>query len=165
MIKQIPAFVLIVILLLSFFTGVAESRQAWRRFSFDGKEFREGADLSEASVYVREGYLPVMQMGNEAIPADPLPAGTGGLVVFCYKEVAGGKLQSHGGYAPLAGTSVDITKDGRTMAIRSDMNGYSILALPAGGYEVRVQGVMRRLRVEKGQTALVTIRAGKRMTD
>ena len=86
-------------------------------------------------------------------------------MIFCYRESAGGKLESQGGYAPLAGVAVEITTGGRTITIRSDMNGYSILALPAGGYEVRVQGVMRHVQVGKGRTALVTIRAGKRMAD
>lgn len=166
MLRQTLAFLLIAAFLLIPSSGGAdENAQAWRKYFFDGKEFREGAALSGAQVMVREGCLPVMLAEKEAVREDRLPAGTGGLVLLCYIESAGGKLQSHSGYAPLAGAAIEITGNGRTMAIRSDREGYSVLALPPGEYEVQVRALVKRVKIEKGKTAFVAVRAGKRMVD
>jgi hypothetical protein len=165
MIKQAFASLFIAVLLLIPSSGEGNNTHSWRKCFFDGKEFREGAALSGTSVYFRDGYLPIIRTGREALREYTLPAGTGGLVVFCYIESAGGKLQSHSGYAPLAGAAVEIRNGGRTMVVRSDMEGYSILALPAGECEVLVQGIIKNVRIEKGKTAFVLVRAGKRMVD
>ena len=43
--------------------------------------------------------------------------------------------------------------------------GYSVIALPAGEYELRLRGVGRKVRVETGKTTFVMIRTGKRTVD
>ena len=86
-------------------------------------------------------------------------------MVFCHIQSAGGKMQNHGGYIPLAGAAVEIRNGDRMMALRADANGYFVIALPAGEYELRLQGVRRKMRVETGKTTFVTVRTGKRMVD
>lgn len=165
MIKHALAFLLIGAVMLRPSYGAGDGMPSWQKCFFDGKEFREGTASSGASVYWREGYLPVIQTRDEALREDRLPPGTGGVVVLCYIQIAGGKLQSHGGYVPLVGAVIEISNGERMMAIRSDGEGYSVLALPAGEYEMRVQGFTRKVRVEKDKTTFLRVRAGKRMVD
>ena len=165
MVKQTLALFLMAVVLLRPSYGEGSSMQSWKKYFFDGQEFREGALSSGPSVYQRDGYLPMIQTGNDALREDKLPPGTGGVVVFCYRQSAGGKLQNHGGYIPLTGAAVEISNGDRIMALRTDADGYFVIALPAGEYELRLQGVRRKLRVETGKTAFVTVRTGKRMVD
>jgi hypothetical protein len=51
------------------------------------------------------------------------------------------------------------------MALRTDTEGYFVIALLAGEYELRLQGVRRKVRVETGKTTFVTVRTGRRMVD
>jgi hypothetical protein len=146
--------------------GGGEVMQSWNKYFFDGKEFREGGiALPGAAVYQREGYLPVILSGNQTVPADKLPPGTGALVIFCYVQIAGGKVQNQSGYVPFPGIALEIMSAPRTLVLRSDGEGFAIIALPAGSYEVGVQGLMRTVRLEPGKTAFMAIRAGKRMVD
>lgn len=164
-IKHGFAFLLLAFALLNPFHGAAEIMQPWEKYFFDGQEFREGVAPSGATVYQREGYLPAILTGNQTIPEDRLPPGTGGLVILCYVQIAGGKLQDQSGYIPLAGIAMEIISERRTVILRSDGEGYAIIALPAGSYEVRVKGVTKTIRFEQGKTAFMAIRAGKRMMD
>jgi hypothetical protein len=68
-------------------------------------------------------------------------------------------------YIPLAGTAVEIRNGDRITGLRTDAEGYSVIALPAGDYELNLQGVGRKVRVETGKTNFVMIRTGKRMVD
>lgn len=165
MVKQTAALFLMAVVLLRPSCGEGSGMQSWKKYFFDGQEFREGALSSGLSVYQRDGYLPMIQTGNEAPREDKLPPGTGGAVVFCHIQSAGGKMQNHGGYIPLAGAAVEIRNGDRMMALRADANGYFVIALPAGEYELRLQGVRRKMRVETGKTTFVTVRTGKRMVD
>jgi len=165
MVKQTAALFLMAVVLLRPSCGEGSGMQSWKKYFFDGQEFREGALSSGLSVYQRDGFLPMIQTGNEAPREDKLPPGTGGAVVFCHIQSAGGKLQNHGGYIPLAGAAVEIRNGDRMMALRADANGYFVIALPAGEYELRLQGVRRKMRVETGKTTFVTVRTGKRMVD
>lgn len=165
MIKQIIALFLMAVLLMRPSYGEGNSLQFWKKYFFDGQEFREGFIFSGLSVYQRDGYLPVIQTGNEAPREDKLPPGTGGVVVFCYIQSAGGKLKNQGGYIPLAGVAVEIGNGDWMMALRIDEEGYSVIALPAGEYELKLQGFGRKVRVETGKTTFVMIRTGKRMVD
>ncbi len=167
MIAQTFALLLITALPLCASTGTGAGLPSWNKYYFDGQEFREGTAAAGRSVYRRAGYVPVLKRGDEQPREDKLPPGTGGLIVLCYIQTAGGKLQDHSGYLPLAGAAVEIREEKRILTIRTDEEGYLALALPAGKYDVRVQGLglTRKVRIEKGKTALVAIRAGKRMVD
>lgn len=165
MVKPVLALFLMAVVLLRPSYGEGNSMQSWKKYFFDGQEFREGATSSRPSVYERDGYFPLIQTGNETLREDKLPPGTGGVVVFCYIQSAGGKLQDHGGYIPFVGAAVEIRNGDRIMALRTDAEGYFVIVLPAGEYELRLQGVRRKVRVETGKTAFVTVRTGKRMVD
>lgn len=145
--------------------GTASDASSWQPYFFDGKEFRAGVAVLGPSAYKKEGYLPVIKASDEADREDRLPVGTGGIVIFCYLQQAGGKLQSRVGYAPVPGTAVEIRNDKRLMAIRSDGEGYAVLALPPGEYNVQVRGFCGKMRVEKDKTVFLPIRTGKRMID
>lgn len=145
--------------------GTADSLPSWQKYFFDGKEFRQGDSPSGPAVYAKEGYIPVTKAKDEAFPEDKLPSGTGGVVVLGYIQVAGGKLQNHSGYLPLAGAAIEIKGAKRIMTIRSDGEGYAVLALPAGKYDLQIRGLTKGMQVEEGKTIFVTIRAGKRMVD
>lgn len=164
-IKNGLAFLFFAFVLINPGHGVGDITQPWEKYFFDGKEFREGLAPSGATVYKREGYLPAILTGNQTIPEDKFPPGIGGLVIFCYIQTAGGKLQNHSGYVPVTGIAIEIINERRTAILRSDGDGYAIIALPAGSYDVRVKGVTRTVRFEQGKTAFMAIRAGKRMVD
>lgn len=165
MIKQAIVFLLIAAVVLRPSHGMAEGARSWQEYFFDGKEFREGASSLLSSVYIKDGYVPVIKTESVPLPEDRLPAGTGALVIFCYVQTTGGKLQSHSGYVPMAGAAIEIRNSERTMATRSDGKGYFVLALPAGQYDIQVRGFTRKALVEKGKTVFVMIRAGKGMVD
>lgn len=158
-------FLLMGIVLLRPLDGGADGMRSWRNYFFDGAAFQEGLAEAGPSVYTQEGYLPLVKTKDEPLREDKLPVGTGGLVVVCYLQSAGGKLQSHNGYIPVAGAVIEIKSGARMMAMRSNGDGYAVLALPAGKYDIQVQGFTQRTRVEKGKTIFVAIRTGKRMVD
>lgn len=137
----------------------------WQAYYFDGQEFRAGVAALGPSVYSKEGYLPVLKATDAAGREDKLPAGTGGVVLFSYLQCAGGKLQSHAGYVPLPGTAIEIRSGKWLMTIRSDGDGYAVLALPSGQYDIRVRGFGGKVQVEKDKTVFLPLRAGKRMID
>ena len=139
--------------------------RSWQNHVFDGAAFHEGIAESGPSIYTKEGYLPLIRMKDEALREERLPSETGGVVVLCYVQSAGGKLKNHSGYIPLAGAVIEIRNGGRIMAMRSNGAGYAVLALPAGKYDIQVQGFTQKALVEKGKTTFVAIRMGKRMVD
>jgi len=145
--------------------GGAEGIRSWRNYFFDGAAFQEGMAESGPSVYTKEGYFPSVRMKEEPLREEKLPPGTGGLVVLGYIQSAGGKLQNQSGSIPLASAVIEIRNGGRTMALRSNGDGYALLALPAGKYDIQIQGFTQKALVEKGKTTFMAIRAGKRMVD
>ena len=157
--------VLVLPVLLSVFLCSPSARAeapGYRSLLFDGQSFRESR--AEGAVLVRDGMLPVLA-GAGAVGEDPLPAGTGAVALFCYRESSGGKLSGHAGVTPLAGVAVEVRGAGFTLAARAGAGGYLILALPAGSYRFRLFGFTKRVAVEAGKTATVPIRGGKRMVD
>ena len=165
MTRRVILLILIGIVVLQPLHGGADGMRSWQNYFFDGTAFHEGIAESGPSVYTKEGYLPLIKMQDEALREEKLPLGTGGLVVLCYVRSAGGKLQDHSGYAPLAGAVIEIRNGERIMAMRSNGDGYAVLALPAGKYDIQVHGLTKRALVEKGKTIFVPIRTGKRMVD
>jgi hypothetical protein len=67
--------------------------------------------------------------------------------------------------APMAGIAITVHTKSLTIAGRTDANGYLILALPPGSYEVQLIGSTKKVTVEVAKTALVAMRGGKRMVD
>lgn len=131
-------------------------------FQFDGSTFREGR--APGAILIKDGFLPLVA-GEGGLREDPLPSGTGAVVLLCYRQVSGGKLGSHAGYAPMPAVAVVVSSASLALAARADANGYLILALPAGSYQLSLFGISKRVTIEKGKSALVSIRGGKRMVD
>jgi hypothetical protein len=129
---------------------------------FDGSSFRESR--GEGAILVRDGMLPAGAEGDSA-REDQLPAGTGAVALYCYRQSSGGKLRSGSGVSPLPGVAVSVRGTAFTLAARTNSLGYLILALPAGSYELRLFGFTKRVVLEPGKTTLAFIRGGKRMVD
>ena len=165
MLKQELILFLMAVVVLPPACRAAEFARSWQEYFFDGTEFHEGASSSGSSIYIKDGHLPVIKTENVAPREDRLEAGTGGLVILCYIQTAGGKLQNHAGYVPLAGAAIEIKSGGQTITTRSNGAGYSILALAEGKYDIQVRGLTRKALIAKGKAIFVTIRAGKRMAD
>ena len=141
------------------------ARAAGNIYYFNGREFLAGKHPDVASIFIQDGYLPFVQSGEEASRAARLPDGTGGLVLLCYVQSAGGKIKSSNSYLPIGGAPVEITGEMGRLAVRADQNGYVVLAIPSGLYEARLMGMSRKVKIEKGKNALLAIRGGKRMVD
>ncbi len=142
-----------------------EGRPTLRNSYFDGKEFRDGSLPHAVTVYHQVGFLPVVAAGDMPIPRDPLPKGTGGIVIYCYIQSSGGKIEAQGGSVPVAEVAVEVKGEGGSLLLRTDENGYAVAGVAAGTYEVSVKGVAAKFTVEQGSTTLLPIRAGKRMVD
>jgi len=140
----------------------ATAASDWQSFGFDGAAFVKGS--GSGAIMVRDGYLPV-PASAQAPREDKLPEGTGAVALLCFQQSSGGKLRAQPGLAPMAGVAVTITGNSLNLAARTDANGYLILALPPGSYELRLLGFSKKVAVEHGKTALVAIRGGKRMVD
>jgi len=145
-------------------TGVACacSASSWQTLAFDGNVFVKVA--GSGAIMVRDGHLPV-PAGAAAPREDQLPEGTGVVAVFCYQQRSGGKLRPQGGLAAMAGVVVTVNGTSLKVAARTDAGGYLILALPPGSYDIGLFGLSKKVTVEGGKTALVTIRGSKRMVD
>jgi hypothetical protein len=143
--------------------GVAEAATTWQTFGFDGSAFRKG--VGEAVIQVRDGYLPFA--GSGGVRNDQLPPGTGAVAVLAFVQSAGGKLAPHSRPTVIAITDVAVTLAAKSFHVagRTDANGYLIMALPPGSYDVRLLGFSQKVTVDGGKTALVAIRGGKRMVD
>ena len=140
----------------------ALAASSWQSVGFDGSGFQQGAVAG--AILVRDGYLPVAKGAGQLLE-DPLPGGTGAVALYCYLQSSGGKLRRHAGFLPIVGCAVTVGGQALTLAARSDENGYLILALPPGSYDLHLFGITRKVTVELGKTALVAIRGGKRMVD
>lgn len=154
---------LFALLILSLgFTPACAGISGFRSVLFDGTSFKESQ--GEGALLVRDGMLPVLA-GEGAPHEDPLPAGTGGLAFFCYRQSSGGKLRKLPAVSPMAGVALTVRGNGSILATRTNSKGYAILALPAGTYQLQVFNFTKRVVVEPGKTALVAMRGGKRMVD
>jgi hypothetical protein len=168
MIKRIGAL----LLLLASVSGVTamelshpSTKSLWRPFHFDGSGFHPGTAAGAATVLIRDGYLPIIQPNGESPREEQLPDGTGAIAGFCYLQAAGGKLQERSGQVPLAGVAVTLRGGAGQLAATTGAEGFFVIALPPGEYEVQAAGVPRKVTVEKGKTSLIAIRGGKRMVD
>jgi len=141
------------------------TKTLWRAFHFDGSGFSPGAAAGTATVLLRDGYLPFIQVNGESPREEHLPEGTGAIAGFCYMQAAGGKLQERSGHIPKAGLAVTLRGGTGQVAATTGATGFFVIALPPGEYEVQVAGVPRKVTVEKGKTSLIAIRGGKRMVD
>lgn len=139
--------------------------QVWRSSYFDGNDFRDGIALNKATVYRRDGYLPIVHSGEDSPPNDRLPKGTGAVVIHCFIQSSGGKILKSAGSHAVPYVAIEVKDGDRKLMVRSDAEGYALIALPVGEYEVSVQGMKRTVTVEKGKTLLMPIRVGKRMVD
>jgi hypothetical protein len=153
---------LLVVLLLACGTCYAGAASSWQMWGFDGSAFVK--DGPGGPILVRDGYLPVPG-GASLQREDPLPQGTGAVALFCYQQRSGGKLRNQGALAPMPGLALTVKSRSLMLAARTDENGYLILALPPGKYELQLAGLTKTVTVEKGKTSLAALRGGKRMVD
>src|SRR5690242_9092946 len=93
------------ILLLASMSGVSAmelshptTKTLWRPFHFDGSGFHPGTAAGTATVLLRDGYLPFIQVNGESLREEQLPDGTGAMAGFCYLQASGGKLQERSGF-------------------------------------------------------------------
>jgi hypothetical protein len=141
------------------------TKTLWRPFHFDGSGFRPGTAGGAATVLMRDGYLPLIQVNGESPREERLPEGTGAMAGFCYLQAAGGKLQERSGSIPLAGLAVTLHGGAGQVAATTGAGGFFVIALPPGDYKVQAAGFTGKVTVEKGKTSLVAIRGGKRLVD
>lgn len=162
------AFIACGVIFLSFtcgcsFGGVRGG--AWQSSYFDGKQFRRGAVPQHLLVYQRQGFVPVVGAERDRIAEVRLPEGMGSVVIYCYVESLGGKIQEQGGSIPVAQAAIDLEGKNVKILVRGDKTGYAIASLPAGSYTASVGRMTRTFSVTQGETTLLPIRAGKRMVD
>jgi len=141
------------------------TKTLWRPFHFDGSGFSPGTATGTATVLLRDGYLPFIQVNGESPRDERLPEGAGAMAGFCYLQAAGGKLQEKSGYLPMMGVAVTLRGGAGQVAATTGGGGFFVIALSPGEYEVQAAGFARKVTVEKGKTSLIAIRGGKRMVD
>jgi len=131
-------------------------------YLFDGSSFKvlNGA----GAILVKDGMLPAMA-DEGGVREDPLPKGSGAVVLYCYRQSSGGKLIRHSGAAAMPGIAVGVRGNGVNIVTRTNSGGYVVLALPEGSYEFKLFGFVKRVVVESGKTALLAMRGSKRMVD
>lgn len=164
MLKSLVLLPVIMTLLVTCCWGEESGSPGWRRFAFNGMDFQETSQPKKISVLLKNGYLPDIVSAGQVPREDVLPEGTGGVAGICYIETGGGK-QKRGGHIPLGGAVIELSKGAWRMAARADVQGYFVLALPPGEYELKLFGFSGRFRVESGKNALVAVRGGKQTAD
>lgn len=139
--------------------------EQWVFFHFDGQAFVAGKAAEGAFIAVQDGVRPVVATAADKPKPAGLAAGTGAVVGLCYVQSSRGKLSSGHGYYPVPKVTVEITDGDKVVATaETDFYGYFVATLPAGNYQVIVNGVTQ-VQVEKGKTTLIPLRVGKRMVD
>jgi len=140
----------------------------WVYYSFNGQAFVPGqSSAGGLTVAMRERVRPVVVPSPAQEPkAVPLPEGTGVLAGICYFQKSGGKLVDGGSYDPCPATPLLVSSGGKPfITVMTDDQGYFIAVLPAGVYTVGSGVAAKELLVERGDTTLIPLRAGKRMVD
>ena len=164
MLKRMALLLIILTLLVPCSWGEEGGSSGWRRFAFNGRDFQAISQPKKISVHLKNGYLPDIVPAGKFPHEDTLPEGTGGVAGICYIETVGGK-NKRGEYAPLSGAVIELSRGDWRMAARADAQGYFVLALPPGEYELKLFGFSGRFRVETGKNALVAVRGGKRVAE
>ena len=155
---------ILLIMLVTCAWGEEGGPSGWRRFAFNGKDFQAVSPSNKLSVHLKNGYLPDIVPGGRFPREDALPEGTGGIAGICYIETVGGK-NKRGEFIPLSGAVIELSRGDWQMAARADAQGYFVLALPPGEYELKLFGFSGSFRVETGKNVLVAVRGGKRAAD
>jgi len=150
-------------------TAVAAAKRPgshWQYFHFDGHSFIAGQPAGDATfVAVNKDFMPAVLTHASKPKTMALPPDKGVLVGFCYIQSSGGKLTSSASYQPGARMPVEITANGKHVAVtETDDKGYFVIALSAGSYHIICKETVEA-KVENGTTILVPLRVGKRMVD
>lgn len=161
--------VALVVIMASSIAMAASKRQAdhWVYYHFDGKGFVAGPAVAGSSfLAVRNGMRPVVLAETTNIEATALPKGKGALAGICYMQSSGGKLAPEPAYIPYPRMPVRISSGDTIVATtESDDQGYFTAVLEAGRYTISAGPARTEVTVEKDNTVLVPLRAGKRMVD
>lgn len=176
MLKAVVMFRIIKLFLAAIiFTAMAATAQAvakrpanlWSHYHFDGVGFKAGASPDgKPFVAVMEGARPVLLQANAAADPIDLPEGTGAISGICYIQSSGGKLGSSSGYLPCQRVPLVVSSGGKQLVtVQTDENGYFVVVLEAGTYQIGSGAFTAEIPVERGITSLVPLRAGKRMVD
>lgn len=149
--------------------AAASKRQGgnWIYYHFDGQGFVAGqAAAGSRFLAVRNGTRPVVVTGAAKIEPVALPDGKGALAGICYMRNSGGKLAPSPAYVPYPRMPVQISSGNNIVVmVETDEQGYFVIVLPPGGYSVSCGAATVEVTVESDNTALVPLRAGKRMVD
>ena len=111
----------------------------WQRLVFDGREFRPVSVAGGMSVWVRNGFLPVKGSVGVADEGKRLPSGFGAVAGYCFVQETGGKLGGTESWLPLAGVAVRIVGEGLAREATADEDGFFVVVLPPGDYEVQAR--------------------------
>jgi len=161
----IRAIILLILPLALSCTGGHTSH--WQPFFFDGTGFSPATDGRSNEIWLQSGFLPsITDPTNGTVRSDRLPPGTGAVAGICYLQTSGGKMSSHNSFTPYPYEHITVKnkKDGVSVT-RTGEDGYFIEPLFAGDYELFCRGVRAEFRIKPGETTLVPVRSGKRMTD
>jgi len=159
----------LVVIMASSIALAASKRQAdhWVYYHFDGKGFVAGPAVAGSTfLAVRNGMRPVVLADTTRAEAAALPKGKGAVAGICYVQSSGGKLAPGSTYVPYPRMPVRISSGDTIVATtESDDQGYFTAVLDAGRYTVSAGAARFEITVEKDNTVLVPLRAGKRMVD
>jgi hypothetical protein len=142
--------------------------ESWSYYHFDGSAFLAGPGVDgSAFIAVREKVRPVVLMTQTSqVEQAGLPDGSGVIAGICYLQSSGGKLGISNASRPCPRSSLLISSGGKQfVTVQTDDHGYFVVVLPAGTYTVGSGPFTSEIRVERGITTLVPLRAGKRMVD
>jgi len=166
---SVNVFLTGLLLLVISLTAVAAAKRPvgkWNFFHFDGSSFVSGPSADGGTqVAVLAGFRPVLLKKGEKPAAVDLAAGTGALAGICFIQRSGGKLKRGPAYLPCAAMPVQISTGGKVVAtVMTDDQGYFQVTVTAGRYRIEAKEAVE-VTVENGATALIPLRAGKRMAD
>lgn len=139
----------------------------WSYFHFKDGNFVAGKPAGDAPfVAVQDGMRPVPVTQGEKVEAVKLPRGTGAVVGISYLQSSWGKLDGRSSYEGVPKMDIVVLNSANKMitSTETDLEGYFSLVLPAGKYKIVAREIIPIL-IEEGKTALIPLRAGKRMVD
>lgn len=136
-------------------------------YHFNGQGFIAGQPPDGGPfVAVAKHLRPVVLSDSGNIEPVNLAPGKGAIAGICYIQSSGGKLASGAGYVPCRRMPLRIIGGAAGVTtVMTDEGGYFVAVLDAGVYHIGDAPLTVEVVVEEGQTALVPLRAGKRMVD
>ncbi len=160
---------LIILLLISTSASAAGSLHSveWKFYHFNGKKIIHGRPEPGVDfIAIADGIRPAIARSEERLDPVPLPPDRGGVAGIAYIAVSGGKSGIQHEYLPAGRMKLNLASGNKIIAtLETGENGYFAADLPPGRYRIGISPFFSDVSIEKGVTAIVSIRAGKRMVD